>query len=72
MEFELSDDMLEAIAGGVLDPETQAMLDKTLAALKKKGTTKDRAIEIFSKTEDLQLRFDTLDYIEQVWDSIIV
>lgn len=68
--IEIPDELLESIAGGVLTDEVRNVLDQAIPLLKQKGTTMELAIEIFSKTEDQQLREDTLAYIREIWDTL--
>ena len=68
--IELPDELLEGITGGVLTDEVRNVLDQAIPLLKQKGTTLERALEIFSKTEDQQLREDTLAYIREIWDTL--
>ena len=68
--LELPDELLEGITGGVLTDEVRNVLDQAIPLLKQKGTTMELALEIFSKTEDQQLREDTLAYIREIWDTL--
>ena len=68
--IELPDELLEGITGGVLTDEVRNVLDQAIPLLKQKGTTIELALEIFSKTEDQQLREDTLAYIREIWDTL--
>jgi hypothetical protein len=68
--IELPDELLEGITGGVLTDEVRNVLDQAIPLLKQKGTTMELALEIFSKTEDQQLREDTLAYIREIWDTL--
>ena len=68
--IELPDELLEGITGGVLTDEVRNVLDQGIPLLKQKGTTIELALEIFSKTEDQQLREDTLAYIREIWDTL--
>ena len=68
--IEIPDELLEGITGGVLTDEVRNVLDQAIPLLKQKGTTIELALEIFSKTEDQQLREDTLAYIREIWDTL--
>ncbi len=68
--IELPDELLEGITGGVLTDEVRNVLDQAIPLLKLKGTTLERALEIFSQTEDPQLREDTLAYIKEIWGTL--
>ncbi len=68
--IEIPDELLTQIAGGILSDEVRAVLDKALPLLKLKGTSKERALEIFSLADDPQVRADTLAYIEEIWDTL--
>ena len=68
--IELPDELLEGITGGVLTDEVRNVLAQAIPLLKQKGTTMELALEIFSKTEDQQLREDTLAYIREIWDTL--
>ncbi len=68
--IELPDELLEGITGGVLTDEVRNVLDQAIPLLKLKGTTLERALEIFSQTEDPQLREDTLAYIKEIWGAL--
>ena len=68
--IELPDELLEGITGGVLTDEVRNVLDQAIPLLKQKGTTMELALEIFSKTEDQQLREDMLAYIREIWDTL--
>ena len=68
--IELPGELLEGITGGVLTDEVRNVLDQAIPLLKQKGTTIELALEIFSKTEDQQLREDTLAYIREIWDTL--
>lgn len=68
--IEIPDELLEHIASGVLSDEIREVLDKALPLLKQKGTSKERALEIFSLAEDPRIRADTLAYIEEIWDTL--
>ena len=68
--IELPDELLEVITGGVLTDEVRNVLDQAIPLLKLKGTTLERALEIFSQTEDPQLREDTLAYIKEIWGTL--
>ena len=68
--IELPDELLEGITGGVLTDEVRNVLDQAIPLQKQKGTTMELALEIFSKTEDQQLREDTLAYIREIWDTL--
>ena len=68
--IEIPDELLGSIAGGVLTDEVRNVLDQAIPLLKQKGTTMELALEIFSKTEDQQLREDTLAYIREIWDTL--
>lgn len=68
--IELPDELLEGITGGVLTDEVRNVLDQAIPLLKQKGTTMELALEIFSKTEDQQLREDTQAYIREIWDTL--
>lgn len=68
--IEIPDELLAQIAGGVLSDEIRAVLDQVLPLLKQKGTSKERALEIFSLTEDPQMCADTLAYIEEIWGTL--
>ena len=68
--IELPDELLEGITGGVLTDEVRNVLDQAIPLLNQKGTTMELALEIFSKTEDQQLREDTLAYIREIWDTL--
>ena len=68
--IELPDELLEGITGGVLTDEVRNVLDQAIPLLKLKGTTLERTLEIFSQTEDPQLREDTLAYIREIWDTL--
>ena len=68
--IELPGELLEGITGGVLTDEVRNVLDQAIPLLKQKGTTMELALEIFSKTEDQQLREDTLAYIREIWDTL--
>ena len=67
---EIPDSLLESIAGGVLDETTMAVAYQALSALKANGTTKQRACEIFSLTDDPQKRADVLAYIDEIWETL--
>ena len=66
----IPDALLEGIAGGVLSDEVRDLLDRAVSLLKAKGTTKERTLEIFSLTDDPELRADSLAYIEEIWDTL--
>ena len=68
--IELPDELLEGITGGVLTDEVRNVLDQAIPLLKQKGTSLELALEIFSKTDDQQLREDTLAYIREIWDTL--
>ncbi|MBQ3338930.1 MAG: hypothetical protein IJG82_04945 [Atopobiaceae bacterium] len=68
--IEIPDELLESIAGGVLTDEVRSVLDQTIPLLKQKGTTLERTLEIFSLTEDQELREDSLAYIKEIWDTL--
>ena len=68
--IELPDELFEGITGGVLTDEVRNVLDQAIPLLKLKGTTLERALEIFSQTEDPQLREDTLAYIKEIWGTL--
>lgn len=68
--IELPDELLEGITGGVLTDEVRNVLDQAIPLLKQKGTTLERALEIFSLTEDQELREDSLAYIKEIWDTL--
>ena len=66
----MADNLFEGITGGVLTDEVRNVLDQAIPLLKLKGTTLERALEIFSQTEDPQLREDTLAYIKEIWGTL--
>ena len=68
--IEIPGELLEQIASGILSDEVRAVLDQALPLLKQKGTSKERALEIFSLADDPQVRADTLAYIEEIWDTL--
>lgn len=68
--FELSDEILETIVGGVLDEGARKAAYDACALFKQKGTDKSRVLQIFGKTEDPQLREDVLAYINEIWDTL--
>ena len=54
----------------MLRDEVRSVLDRAQPLLKQKGTSRERALEIFGLTEDLEVRADTLAYIDSVWDTL--
>lgn len=65
----IPDELLDQIAGG-LSEEVESTLWKAMVALKANGTSLDRTLEIFAKTEDPTLREESLAYIAANWDLV--
>lgn len=66
----IPDSLLESIAGGVLDAETEAEVYSILVRMKKLGMGKEVALVAFSQYEDPQVAADCIAYVEENWDLV--
>lgn len=68
---ELPDELLDAIAGGVLSDEEKAAFSAALAAWKGNGFTLEQALHAYRRGN--RMAGDPADYVEyanSVWDSL--
>jgi hypothetical protein len=64
--IEIPEELLEGIAGGMSE-EARSAAYNACVLLKERGTSLERALEIFSKTDDPELRAEVLAYINEIW-----
>ena len=70
-DIELPDELLDAIAGGVLSDEEKAAFSAALAAWKGNGFTLEQALHAYRRGN--RMAGDPADYVEyanSVWDSL--
>ena len=68
--IELPDNLLEGIAGGAATPEQLDTCYRACQLLKAKGTSMERAQEIFMLADDESLRQELADYIASIWAEL--
>lgn len=68
--IELSNDILDQIAGGVLDEKSRQDAHDALLFFKQQGASKERVLALFALIENPQEREDSLAYINEVWDTL--
>ena len=69
--IELSDELLEGIAGGVLSEDEKAAFSVALAAWKGSGFTLEQALHAYKRGN--RMAGDPSDYVEyanEIWDSL--
>ncbi|MDO5107107.1 MAG: hypothetical protein Q4D39_02405 [Coriobacteriaceae bacterium] len=69
--IELSDELLEGIAGGVLSEDEKAAFSAALATWKSSGFTLEQALHAYRRGN--RMAGDPADYVEyanSVWDSL--
>lgn len=65
--FELPDELLDAVAGGVLDDSYKKFLKAIVIIYKGVGNSLDQTIAI---QRDEKTPQEGLDYIREIWDSV--
>ena len=68
--FEIPDELLEGISGGVLDDLQLMMLRKVLPTLKQEGYSKESAMGLLGLENKPELYADVLAYVNSVWDTL--
>ena len=68
--FEIPEELLEGIAGGVLDDLQLLMLRKVLPTLKQEGYSKEHAMGLLGLENNPGLYADVLAYVDSVWDTL--